>query len=59
MNYIITVQVRYSVNVNDAPIAYEIAKEKAIELADIVGDYGAFETEASKDILIDYDQSDG
>ena len=58
MKYIVTVQVRYAVNSSDASVAYEIAKEKATELADVVGDYGAFETEASEDTPIDYEQHD-
>lgn len=45
--YIATVAVRFEVQAENANVAREIAEEKAIELAVIVGDMpiGAFETE--------------
>ena len=58
MKYIVTVKVRFSVNACDPSTAYKIAKEKATDLADIVGDCGAFETEASEQTPLDYDQHD-
>jgi hypothetical protein len=46
-NYLVTVAVRFEIQAQDASKAYEIAQEKAVELAPVVGDFGAFETEAS------------
>lgn len=56
--FIITVSVRFAVNATDCTKAFEIAQEKARELAPVVGDFGAFETEANEDTPLDWVKGD-
>ena len=45
MKYILTVNVLYEMRADDYNAAHDILKEKAKELADVVGDFGAYATE--------------
>ena len=48
MTYIGTVSVYYEIQAKTQALAKKVLQEKAFELAPIVGDFGAFETEATQ-----------